>query len=187
MRSWRRGVSTEGTPFLSTRAAHHGDVNVQWTIGDSVVLGATGVVSADAETGDLRGLVGPELSLPRLLGDVGGFSFGLYEEPASGASLWGRSGFVQATTRPLPSFAPGLMWSLRTSVFDHAAATEVDGKVPLGGALREAMVMTHVTAPLSSWLSVNGRAWGLFDIVDVDGFGVVPVGSVVDLGLSATF
>lgn len=181
------GVAADGTVFLATRAAHHGDVNVQWTITDSVVVSATGVVSADAETGDLRGLVGPEVSLPRLLGDVGGLSFGVYEEPATGASLWGRSAFVQATTRPLPELAPGLVWSVRTSVFDHAAASDIDGKVPLGGALREALVMTHATAPLSSWLSVQGRAWGLFEMVDVDGFGAVPVGTVVDLGLSATF
>jgi hypothetical protein len=181
------GVVVDGTTLLPTRAAHHGDAAVQWSISDDVILGATAAVAADAETGDLRALVGPELALPRLGGDSFGLSLGLYEEPAAGDSLAGRSGFLQATTRPLPEWLPGLVWSVRTSVFEHAAATDTDGKVGLGGALREVLVMTQVVAPLSSWLSLHGRGHGLFAIVDTDGFGATPVGTFVDLGLSASF
>ena len=140
-----------------------------------------------AESGDLRGFVGPEVSLPRLFGDVGGLAVGAFEEPGSGASPWGRSGYVATTMRPLPEVAPGLVWSVRASLFEHAAATDVDGKVPLGGALREALVMSAVSAPLSTWLSVSGRAHGLFTVADLDGFGAVPVGAFADVALSARF
>jgi hypothetical protein len=79
------------------------------------------------------------------------------------------------------------VWSVRGSVFEHAAATDTDGKVALGGALRELLVMSAVSAPLSSWLSLSGRAHGVFAVVDVDGFGAVPVGAVADLALTARF
>lgn len=181
------GVVADGTTMFPPRAAHHGDAGVQWTVNDGLVLGATGALSADVETGDLRGLVGPEVSLPRLFGDVGGVSLGVFEEPGTGVSPWGRSGYVATTTRPLPELAPGLVWSLRGSVFEHAAATDTDGKVVLGGALRELLVMSAVSAPLSSWLSLSGRAHGLFAVVDLDGFGAVPVGAVADLALTARF
>jgi hypothetical protein len=181
------GVVADGTTMLAPRAAHHGDAGVQWAVNDGLVVGATGALSADAETGDLRGLIGPEVSLPRLFGDVGGVSLGVFEEPGSGVSPWGRSGYLATTTRPLPELAPGLVWSVRGSVFEHAAATDTDGKVVLGGALRELLVMSAVSAPLSSWLSLSGRAHGLFTVVDVDGFGAVPVGAVADLALTARF
>lgn len=44
--------------------------------------------------------------------------------------------------------------------------------------------MTFVDAPLNGWLIVPGRAQGLFDIVDLDGFGAVPVGVFFDVGLT---
>lgn len=181
------GVVADGTTMLAPRAAHHGDAALQWMVNDGLVIGATGALSADAESGDLRGLVGPEVSLPRLFGDVGGLAVGAFEEPGSGASPWGRSGYVATTTRPLPELLPGLVWSVRGSVFEHAAATDTDGKVVFGGALRELLVMSAVSAPLSPWLSVSGRAHGLFTLVDVDGFGAIPVGTVADLALTARF
>jgi hypothetical protein len=80
---------------------------------------------------------------------------------------------------------------VRGSAFEHAAAvdpdTDTDGKVVFGGALRELLVMSAVSAPLSPWLSVSGRAHGLFAVVDLDGFGATPVGAVADLAFTARF
>jgi hypothetical protein len=93
--------------------------------------------------------------------------------------------------RPLPELMPGLVWSVRGSAFEHAAAVDTDtdtvGKVVFGGALRELLVMSAVSAPLSPWLSVSGRAHGLFAVVDLDGFGATPVGAVADLAFTARF
>jgi hypothetical protein len=151
-----------------------------WTVNDDLVIGATGALSADVESGDLRGLMGPELSLPRLCGDIGGLSVGTFEEPGSGASPWGRSGDVATTMRPLPERILGLIWSVQGSAFEHADATDIDGKVVFGGALRQLLVMSVVSTPLSPWLGVSGHAHNLFALVDVDGFGAIPVGTVAD-------
>ena len=58
---------------------------------------------ADVETGDLRGLVGPELSLPRLFGDAGGLAQGFEEGAGFGV---GGEGFVVAfPSRSMPTRA----------------------------------------------------------------------------------
>ncbi|MDP2342058.1 MAG: hypothetical protein Q8O67_13960 [Deltaproteobacteria bacterium] len=171
------GVVADQTLVPAVRAAQHGDLALQWTTTEWLVLGGSGAVAIDDESGLVRGSVGPEVGLPQLFGDVGGLSLGAYEEPGS---TWGRSAFVQTNTRPLP----GLSWATRLSYFEHEAA--FSGGDKLDGALREAMLMTWVSAPVLPWLSLRGRVQSLFDIVDVDGFGAFPVGLLLDVGVSGT-
>ena len=172
------GTIADGTLVAPVRAAQHGDVAVVWSPTTMVSVGGTGGVAFDEDTGEVRAVVGPELSLPRLFGDAGGIAVGYLEEPGF---LWGRSAFLQATTRPLREMLPGFSWATRMSYFEHESPS---AKTALGGALRETMLMTFVDAPLNGWLSVRGRAQGLFDIVDLDGFGAVPVGVFFDVGLT---
>lgn len=174
------GVVSDGSLVPAVRAAHHGDFAVQWSASDDVVVGGSGAVSLGGDVDSVRALVGPELGLPRLFGAAGGLSLGAYEEPGD---AWGRSAFLQASTRPLLELMPRFSWATRVSYFEHEAPF-TDAKQ--NGTLREALLMTSVDAPLLSWLSVRGRAQGLFDIVDVDGFGAAPVGVFVDVGLAGS-
>ncbi len=175
------GVVSDGSVVGAVRAAHHGDAGVQWLLNDLVVVGGSAAFAVDADSGSARALVGPELGLPRLFGDLGGISLGAYEEPGD---MWGRSAFVQSSTRPLTELLPQLTWAVRASYFEHQAANGVDDV--LSGALREALLMTSVDAPLTPWLSLRGRAQSFFDIVDLDGFGSTPVGLFVDVGLTGS-
>lgn len=172
------GVIADDTLVAPVRAAHHGDLSVQWGLSDSVVVGGLMSVAVDGEAGldAARALVGPEVALPQLFGSVGGLSFGAFEEPGL---LWGRSGYLQAQLRPWST----LSWTTRLSYFEHhAPGQKVDD-----GALREAMLMSFVDAPVLPWLSLRGRAHGLFDIIEVDGFGATPLGVVVDVGANVVF
>jgi hypothetical protein len=175
------GIIADDTLVSPVRAAHHGDVAVVWSPSPVMSVGGNGGVAYDEDSGEYRAFVGPEFALPRLFGDSGGMSVGYLEEPGF---LWGRSAFAQTTTRPLGELLPSLSWSTRLSYFEHQAAPS--DKTVFGGALRETMLMTFVDAPLNSWLSVRGRAQGLFDIVDLDGFGAVPVGVFLDIGLTGS-
>lgn len=171
------GVIADGTTVTAVRAAQHGDAAVQWSATDWLVVGGSGAIAIDDDTGDVRGSVGPELAFPQALGPFGGLSLGYAEEPGTTA---GRSAFVQSNSRPLPAVS----WTTRISYFEHQAPfLDVKGD----GALREALLMTFVDAPVLPWLSLRGRMQGLFDIVDIDGFGATPVGLLLDLGVTGTF
>ncbi|MBM4280019.1 MAG: hypothetical protein FJ137_04470 [Deltaproteobacteria bacterium] len=79
--------------------AHNGDVGLYVSPWDTLTIGATGGVGRDILDDSVRSYVGPEVGLPRALGDLGGLTFSYQEELGE----WpGRSGAVGAVLQPLP-------------------------------------------------------------------------------------
>lgn len=137
----------------SALGAHHGQLGASWAPGPWLSLGAQGGVAADAEYGAVRGWVGPEVRLPRLLGELGGLGVGYAEELGAFA---GRNGWVQL------DFAPFSVLTLWTR------AAYLESEAP-GDTLREGALFAGLEAPLLPWLSLRARAHGLMALPAFDG------------------
>ena len=81
---------------LSGGASRHADVTATWEFASWLLLSGVSGLSKDLTTGLSRRYAGPEVGLPRLLGDVGGVSFGFVAEDG-----WtgGHTAWAQVLTR----------------------------------------------------------------------------------------
>jgi hypothetical protein len=95
---------------LSGGAARHADLTASWEVDPRLTVSAVSGLVKDLTTGMSRRFAGPEIGLPRLLGDVGGLSLGFVAEDGWSG---GHSAWVQLLThRPR-----GLQVLLRVSWF----------------------------------------------------------------------
>lgn len=97
-----------------------GDAFVSYDLVRWLRLGATGGLSHDATSGLDRKWVGPEVALPRLLGDRGGVSFGYLQEVG-----WvsGQSAYGQIVARP---WQPVRLLARVSWTHDKGAAVDTD-------------------------------------------------------------
>src|SRR5260221_698196 len=133
---------------LSGGAARHADLTASWEVAPWLtVSGVSGLVN-DLTTGVSRRFAGPELGLPRLLGDVGGASLGYVAEDgwSSGQTAW-----VQVLThRPR-----WLQVLLRVSWFQTRALASTDDEL---GAY--ASISAQLGPSIALRVSALGRAGG---------------------------
>ncbi len=123
--------------------AHNGDVALYVSPWSTLTVGAVGGVGRDILDDSVRSYVGPEIGLPRALGDLGGLTFSYQEELGEWA---GRSGAVGAVLNVLPM----LRVTSRLSYF------ELDAQ---GDSYREVGLTTFTDLPVTSWLTINGRLY----------------------------
>lgn len=167
-----------GFDVWASRGTHRGDFSTYWTFFDGLEIGVIGGGTLDSAFADARAYIGPELNWPRLLGDFGGVSLGHLEEPGF---LSGRNSYVQTQIRPFASFLP-IFWHVRANYLEHQAA-EI-ASYPRLGTQREVWISSWVNAPLSPMLQLQGRAQGLFPMLEPDGFGIQSNGVLVDISIS---
>lgn len=132
--------------------AHHGQLSASWSTTPWLSLGAQGGLAADAEYGTVRGWAGPEVRLPRLLGEMGGLGVGYAEELGA---LAGRNGWAQVDFSP---FSVVTLWT-RAAYLESEAA---------GDALREGALFAGLEAPLLPWLALRARAHALMALPALD-------------------
>ncbi len=136
-------------------------------------LGATGGLSRDVGSGLDRRWVGPELVLPRLLGDRGGLTLGYLEESGW---LEGRSAYAQLTARPWAA----LRLLVRGSwAHERSLGEDRDDVGLLASAFAD--LGPHVALRLS----VMGR--GAFDAAAGEGGSSTPYGVTGHAALSASY
>ncbi|MCK6551061.1 hypothetical protein L6R52_34820 [Myxococcota bacterium] len=136
-------------------ASRRGDVGARWSVGQELVLGLDGGFVSELDTVDdqLRGWVGPEVSLPSFFGPLGGLTLGYQEERGwlDGRMLW-----AQSALRPHERLALFVRLSYLEDTADDAT-------------LRELGVFGRATWTLSSWLTLNATLLTRTPIADVDG------------------
>ncbi len=151
--------------------AHHFNLDASYDLGPAVSLGVVSGAGYDVAADALRVYLGPQVELPKALGDFGGLSLGYLEELGFPA---GRSAWVSAKLVPFPM----LDVLVRTSYFENAA---------LGDDYREAALMTILDAPVLPWLSLRGRAYLQQALPAADGtVRSAPSLLTADLGVTGT-
>jgi hypothetical protein len=160
---------------LSGGAARHADLTASWEVVPWLtVSGVSGLVK-DLTTGVSRRFAGPELGLPRLLGEVGGASLGFVAEDgwSSGYTAW-----VQVLThRPR-----WLQVLLRVSWFQTLS---------LGGYTEDELgAYASISAQLGPFVALRvsalGRAGGVPGVRPLDGAGRL-LGGTLDAALAGRF
>lgn len=126
--------------FLGSAGSRHATVAAAWDVSPGLTVGLAGGLAEDLHATSSRRFVGPELSLPHLLGARGGVSFGYLEEFGWTA---GRSGYVQSLLQVAER------WQLlaRLSYSDDAG--------PPAGRMRDATVYASANGRLWNWLSLR--------------------------------
>jgi hypothetical protein len=142
-----RGLPLTGLTELGTispgQQALHADLAAVYVLSNGLQLAAHGGVASDFTAGLLQARVGPELSLPNLLGLPVGVSLGYQEELGW---LRGRYGYLQTNVAPL-----GLFRVLtRVSWFQQQGSTSTAGSHELGGSF---------ALEVTPWRFLNARVW----------------------------
>lgn len=131
---------------LTSGAVRHADFSAAWEPMDSLRLSVLSGLSADLLSHTSRRWIGPEIALPRLLGDSAGLSAGYFHEDgwAPGSSAWLQ---LLARSRGVFQLVARLSW-FRTS---GLAPAELD---ELGAS---AAIQAQVARYVALRLSVFGR------------------------------
>jgi hypothetical protein len=156
-------------------AARHADLTATWELASWLTLSGVSGLMKDLTTGALRRYAGPEVGLPRLLGDVGGVSVGYLAEDGWSA---GRSSWVQVVTR-WPRYLQVLLrasW-FQTRTPDGLAEDELGAYASIGAQLGPAVSLR---------LAATGRAGGYPGVRPLHPPGTL-FGGTLDAALSGRF
>lgn len=147
-------------PIAYGGRSHHADLGGTWDLTSGLTLSFAGGLAADVDSALTRGYVGPELSLPRAFGAVGGLSFSYLEQLGWSA---GRIAAAQASL---------LLWRRVQLVGRLSYFMEL----PQGAAAfnQEGGLFAYASAPLTSWLSLRLSALARLPLDWAAGGVVVP-------------
>jgi hypothetical protein len=147
-------------PIAYGGRSHHADLGGAWDLTSGLTLSLAGGLAADLDSALTRGYVGPELSLPRAFGAVGGLSFSYLEQLGWSA---GRMAAAQASL---------LLWRRVQLVGRLSYFMEL----PQGAAAynQEGGLFAYASAPLTSWLALRLSALARLPLDWAAGGAIVP-------------